>query len=243
MHVRRGFAAVLGAAVLACLMPARAVAGPVFFTPTPYLSFDDSPFSGPGYSMYLETFEDNALNTPGVSASGGSINTNNQFVDSVDAEDGSIDGNGSTQGHSWYSEFVLDSFTFSFDPGALGAFPTAAGIVWTDAGFNSVTPYFADFTFEAFGSDGVSLGSIGPYRLGDGHDMGQTAEDRFFGVFDSDGISAITIRSTDTRDWEVDDLQYGSLTPVPEPGSLALLGLGGLVGLVWRRRSSLKVRS
>jgi hypothetical protein len=235
MSVRRGFAAVLAAMLVTCLAPARAAAGPIFFASTPYLSFGNSPFSGPGYSMYLETFEDDALNTPGVAASGGSINTNGEFVDSVDAEDGAIDGNGSTQGHSWYSNFVLDSFTFTFDGGALGALPTAAGIVWTDAGYNSETPYFAHVAFEAFGSDGSSIGGVGPYLLGDGTDMGQTAEDRFFGVFDPNGISAITISSTDTRDWEVDDLQYGSLTPVPEPGSLVLLGLGTLAGVVRRR--------
>src|SRR5712671_4165784 len=107
MRVRTGFAVVLGVAVAVWLVPTQAAASPIFFGPTPYLSSDDSPFSGPGYSMYLETFEDGFLNTPGVSASGG-IAITGQFVDSVDADDGVIDGNGSIHGHSWYSNFVLD---------------------------------------------------------------------------------------------------------------------------------------
>jgi len=207
----------------------------------------DSPFSGPGYSIYLETFEDGLLNTPGVSASGGSV-VNGQYVDSVDGDDGVIDGNGSTQGHSWYSNFVLGYFTFTFDANVLGSLPTVAGLVWTDVGFNSLTPYYGNFTFEAFGPGGFSLGSSGPYYLGDGQDAGQASDDRFFGVSDSDGISAITIRTIDSADWEVDHLQYGALSPlretlspVPEPGSLTLLGIG-VVGLLreYRRRARSK---
>jgi hypothetical protein len=201
----------------------------VFFNSSPYLSFADSPFSGSGYSMYVETFEDGLLNTPGVSASGGSV-INGEFVDSVDAF--------GPDGHSWYSDFVLDYFTFTFDANALGALPTVAGIVWTDAGYNSATPYYGHFTFEAFGPGGASLGSIGPYYLGDGHDTGQQAEDNFFGVSNADGISSIRISASDTRDWEVDHLQYGT-TSVPEPSSLMLMGLG-VVGLVgkYRRRNA-----
>jgi hypothetical protein len=84
------------------------------------------------------------------------------------------------------------------------------------------------------------LGVLGPFQLGDGTDQGQTAEDRFFGAFNPEGISAIRI-STNSTDWEIDHLQYGaqSPTPVPEPSTLTLLALGS-VGMsryrAYRRR-------
>jgi hypothetical protein len=69
--------------------------------------------------------------------------------------------------------------------------------------------------------------------MGDGHDTGQKNEDRVFGVMNAGGISAIKISTSDTRDWEVDDLQYGNV-PTPEPGTLLLVA-AGMVGAVARR--------
>jgi hypothetical protein len=45
--------------------------------------------------------------------------------------------------------------------------------------------------------------------VGDGSDAGGTAEDRFFGVYYTNGISAIRIAMHGTSDFEVDHLQYG----------------------------------
>ncbi len=213
---------IVGAATAAALTAARADASPIFYGPTSYQSFSDSPFSGSGFSVYVEDFED-GLNAPGVSASGGSV-INGPYVDSVE---------GGSEGHSWYSNFVLDQFTFTFDETVLGALPTVAGIVLTDVGWNSLTPYVANFLFEAFGPDGASLGAIGPYYLGESPDTGQQSDDRFFGVMNAGGISAIKLMTSETRDWEVDHLQYGTTT-VPEPSSLLLVGLG-LAGVVGRR--------
>jgi PEP-CTERM motif len=219
---------ILGAATIVAVTASRADASPIFYGPTAYQSFGDSPFAGSGYSVYLENMEDGVLNTPGVSASGGSV-IDGPYVDSVE--------NGG-DGHSWYSNFVLDQFTFTFDETALGALPTVAGIVLTDVGYNSLTPYFANFRFEAFGPGGVSLGAIGPYYMGDGHDTGQKEEDRFFGVMNAAGISSIRIGTSDTKDWEVDHLQYGTVTTVPEPSSLLLVGMGlaGVIALRNRRK-------
>ena len=212
-------------------------AGPIWYGPIPYLQNSDSPFTGTPFSyFFLENFEDGLLNTSGVSASAGVVNTPNFFLDSVDGDDGVINGSGSTTQNSYYP--MATSVTFTFDAGVLGLLPTHAGLVWTDIGYNSPTPYFGPVSFEAFGPLGVSLGVLGPFLLGDGTDQGQTAEDRFFGVFNLEGISALRV-TTDTSDWELDHVQYGAeeITAVPEPAMLALFGLATL-GLSRRLRRS-----
>ena len=148
------------------------------------------------------------------------------LTDSVDSDDGSIDGSG-TGGHSLYTNFGSTSLRFTFNAGALGGIlPTHAGIVWTDVGVTTSTTGFGSVSFEAFDQFGASLGVIGPFVLGDGSAMGGTAEDRFFGVTNAAGISAIEIRMPDSTDWEVDHLQFGAQTSVPEPGSVTLLLAG-----------------
>jgi hypothetical protein len=105
---------------------------------------------------------------------------------------------------------------------------------------------FAGVTFEAFDENGVTLGVIGPFVLGDGSISGQTAEDRFLGAINSGGISRVEIRSPDTNDWEVDHLQYGraaeralDVQAVPEPAASALLLTGlGLVARTVRRQAA-----
>lgn len=189
--------------------------------PTPYLSFDDSPFKGANFTyFYLEDFEDGALNTPGVSVDkGAGYNFFSIYADSVDVDDGVIDGSG-TYGHSWalYND-VTDSVTFTFDKDVLGVLPTHAGLVWTD-----VHPGYGDVTFTAFDGNGASLGTMSAY-LGDGTTLGGTAEDRFFGFVNMSGISSISMSTTHGMTWEVDHLQYG-LAPVPEPANGLLIGVG-----------------
>ncbi len=205
-----------------------------YLGPTPYLSFSDSPFSGISFEyFYLEDFEDSQLNTPGVTDPRGSTWLSDQ-MDSVDADDGVIDGSGST-GKSWvikgylgYPSPPFASLTFTFDSSILGNFPTHAGIVWTDAADPLTTSVYLE-GFDVFGS---SLGVFGPWAVGDGSTLGETAEDRFLGVINFDGISAIKIYQ-DAFQLEVDHLQYGFATPVPIPSAIWLLGSAfiGLVGL------------
>jgi hypothetical protein len=129
--------------------------------------------------------------------------------------------------------------TFTFNAGVLGQFPTHAGIVFTDIGISLTTqpenrPGDRNgrgfLTFRAFDPLGNLLGSIGPEDVGDYFKAGSTADDRFFGVFDSGGISRIEI-FMDSHDAEFDHLQYGFTRQVtaeaPEPASLLVwTGLG-----------------
>ena len=232
MNVRRK-SLLCCAAVAFTLHAGRVAAGPIFYGPIAYSGAADTPFSSSSYAYhYLETFED-GLNTPGVTASGGMVIGWDPFVDSVDADDGVLDGLGGASGHSWYANGARE-LMFMFDPVALGALPTDVGIVWTDIGYNAPTPYWGPVSFEAFGFDGASLGTIGLSLFGDGLDTGQTTEDRFFGVSDARGISAIRL-ATNNGDWEVDHLQYAATQPVPEPATLLLLGMGGALGLIRSR--------
>lgn len=232
-----------------------------FIGPSPYLAFDHpdagsavSPFRNLDFEYFhLEDFEDGALNTPGVSVREfTSTSVSLAFSDSVDGDDGIIDGVATGNSLSLFSNFSTNSFTFDFSQAVLGSLPTHAGIVWTDVGSSGIfggDPLPSDLIdntfFEAFGPDGVSLGVIGPYSLGDSSISRTTAEDRFFGVVHLGGISAIRISMPGKTNWEVDHLQYGSITVVPEASSLVMMATAGLsmagYGLMRKRRS--KARS
>ena len=205
------------------------------YGPTPYLSFNDSPFKGGSFSyFYLETFEDHLLNTPGVTASAGGVTSvvfGPPIHDSVDADDGVIDGSG-LGGDSFFTGNGAAGVKFTFSAAVLGALPTNAGLVWTDGGGGT------SVTFSVFGALGELLYTTTQSGFADNSNSGETAEDRFFGATSSAGISAIFM-SNASGGMEVDHLQYGlagSVTPsVPEPQTYALL-LAGLLGLGWVAR-------
>lgn len=217
------------------LLTSAGWASPTFYGPSPYLSFSQSPFSGTSFLyFYLETFEDGALNTPGVTPSSGwLVAAPGIATDSVDADDGIIDGFGRS-GHSFFSTMTQTNLTVTFSAAALGGhLPTHVGIVCTDANAPPGSSGYADVTFSAKDNNGVSLGSVTAVHFGDGLLTGQTAEDRFFGVYNPEGISSFSISEYNCRDWEVDHLQYGL---VPEPSVTALVGIGALSLLGWHRR-------
>ncbi|MDX1961543.1 MAG: hypothetical protein SFX18_00230 [Pirellulales bacterium] len=201
-------------------------ASAAYLGPTPYLGFADSPFAGqPFQYFHLETFDDGALNTPGVAANPGwIIATAGALTDSVDAN-----------GQSYYSGQTQSSLTLTFDAASLGGlFPTAVGIVWTDVG-NLVSGGLGvgDVTFSAVDGMGAPLGAFGPFTLGDGTALSNSAEDRFLGVTSATGVSSITISMPNSIDWEVDHLQYGA---IPEPGLGWLLVGGALMCGGWQLR-------
>jgi hypothetical protein len=216
------------------------VPGETIYEPAPYTSFADSPFSGLSVVSYfhLEKFELADPRTPGYSSpTSGFIAGASSLTDSVDADDGSIDGTGQA-GRSWYSANTTNTITFVFDAIALGTLPTHAGIVWTDVGeVSSGTMGVTDVTFLAYRADNTLIGNISGLGLGDGSASGGTAEDRFFGAYSAGGIARIDITVSNSVDWEVDHLQYGTLNPVPEPHQWLLfaLGLAGVAAAAKRR--------
>jgi len=219
------------------LSATAAFAGP--FGPTAYLQASDSPFAAIDFSggyFYIENFEDHLLSTPGTAGiSGGptSIVFGPSVHDSVDGDDGALDGSG-LQGDSWF--FSGASTGFTFDAGALGSLPTHVGLVWTDG------PFSTPVTMTAFGADGVTAvcSIAGAAGFANTSFNGETAEDRFFGCSDAGGISQIQLTNAFGGGIEVDHLQYGRAeadTSVPEPATIVLVGLGGV--LLARRRKSL----
>ncbi|HTX55098.1 MAG TPA: choice-of-anchor D domain-containing protein, partial [Candidatus Baltobacteraceae bacterium] len=184
--------------------PAGGGAGPAtFLGPIPYLSRADSPFLADilAGKTYIETFEAATVQVPGATLNCNII-TPSGITDSVDADDGTLDGFG-TSGQSCFNGSGSTGVTVTFNATALGAFPTQAGIVWTDGGGTT--------TFQAFDPSGNSLGTVGPVSIADGSIGGTTGEDNFFGVMSAGGIGSIVI-SNASGGIEVDHLQFGNYT-------------------------------
>ena len=217
-------------ALIATLTLGTTAAQAQLLGPTPYLQSSNSPFSGLSFSNYfhLLTFETGTISTPGVSFSTGSILSPAFNTDSVDADDGTIDGNG-TLGRSFFSNNGSAGIIINFNAGVLGTLPTHAGVVWTD-GANTIL-------FEAFSginATGTSYGTLNGNHAGTG--AGGTGEDRFYGIINNGGIGSLRISNT-TGGIEIDHVQYGAglSGAAPEPGTLALLALGGTLVFLKRR--------
>lgn len=199
-----------GAATLFGVASAQAA---VLYGPTPYLSQADSPFVGHTGWM-VEDFEDGLL-MDGVSSIGGMAIGPSWITDSVDGDDGAIDGFG-TAGSSYFTPDGNGGAWFMFHGDILGFVPKSVGIVWTDGA--------GTITFEAFDTNGASLGVLTGNHA-DGSHLGETGDDRFYGVSNWDGIGSLHIRNS-SGGIEVDHVQFSA--SVPAPSAAALLGLGAM---------------
>lgn len=164
---------------------------------------------------------------------------------SVDADDGMIDGligggfsaSASTLFISGSSSVLL--FEVQFDSAQLGYLPTAVGFVLTDgAGEGSgLGVYDRNDNGITFSTWDIDLNGT------------TTADDRFIGVINSDGISRIEFakrifHANPSAQPRIDHFQYGLL--VPEPSAMDLMCavvifVGGFTVFgAWRRRHVLK---
>lgn len=210
------------ATLLAALLSGHVQAG-LIGPVKPYFGLAQSPFNGLPFSYFhLDTFESGALSAPGVSLSAGAV------VIGPGGTIDSVEGPGPL-GHSLFSGSGAAGITFTFNKAVLGQLPTHVGIVWTDGD----SP---NRTFKAFDQNNALIGTIvDPTQkfFSTGAD-GDTSNYRFFGAINASGISSIFI-ANDSGGIEVDDLQFGFLTPVPEPATYALLVVG-ISALGWATR-------
>lgn len=168
--------------------------------PQSYLKRADAPTPGIPIDrpIIIDDFEGGGPTIGGVALSAGDVHGHGWMVDSVDEDDGEIDGTG-TMGHSLYVADGATGVSFTFDETALGGLPQWVGIVWTDGA--------GETTFEAFDTDGQSIGVIGPVQVANGEPEGDTGNDYYFGVEYLSGISRIHIRNSSGH-LEVDHLQF-----------------------------------
>src|SRR5574337_301566 len=182
MYRAKVFAIGAGIWALSGMLPASAstFVGPI----RPYESVADSPFkSFPSFTLVdMTLLSDGPFSSAGVV--GVTANPDASIIGPGFAID-SVDGGGNN-GHSLFSGCGSCGITFTFDSGALGFTPTAAGIVWTDGILN--------IHFSAIDANGNSIGQVND---GSGCDFscgdGDPTHFRFFGVEDPVGIKSITI--------------------------------------------------
>ena len=195
----------------------------IFFGPTTYASQADTP---DGFTSecgqcesFLEDLEDNDIDfglqiTPGmIAAPGDGLQAQ---IDSVDSDDGALDGTGQSGlgGHSFFSS--ANQITVEFPSNV-----KSAGLVWTD-GDTSLT----GVVFEAFDTNGDSIGSVEAGDLADDRNDGTTAEDRFFGVRIADGesseIGSLVITNIGGNGIEIDHIQFETNPTMSGDGTIDL---------------------
>lgn len=235
------------ALALICVPEVSARAG-FLFGPRPYLSQADSPFdlSGLGTTMFLEDFEQGVPTTPGIPTEYGVfVEPPGPLTDSVDADDGVIDGYGN-DGYSLRSQnnhvegfptvHVHHWIPLDIDTDALGFTPNVFGFVLTDG------PPLASLFVMLMDNERHLLKTYAwgePYiePLFDHSFDGGTAEDKFFGIYEPEGITFIQVgiltRDETVTSFEMDHVQYG--LAVPEPSTITLSLVASAYWFAWVR--------
>jgi hypothetical protein len=226
MHARGGLLALVLIGTVA-LLNSTAVAGSIWFEPTPYLSADDMPSEFKATNPFIEDFEDGTADSrltlgPGRIIGPGFDSGIKDVTDSVDADDGSIDGDGG-QAHSFWSQ-VWNEVGVDFETPVI-----SAGLVFTDGEQQT------EMIFEAFDTDGVSVGTHVWQTTADEVFTGTTGEDRFIGVMHDGGISRIVIQQIG-RDVHGLEIDHVSFAVIPEPGSASLLMMAATILAIRCRR-------
>ncbi|HMN96569.1 MAG TPA: hypothetical protein PKC43_09140 [Phycisphaerales bacterium] len=187
-----------------------------FLDARPYLGVADSPFDYDtlGVDLIVHDFEDGTRESFGAQIEVSFIVGPGPNTDSVDEDTGAIDGNGN--GAHSAAELKDVPVVVTFDPGALGGYPTRFGLVVTD-----LPPGPGKFRMRAFGEGGDVLGTWIYTVIGDDSFQGTTAEDRFIGFRmigppddpeNFPGVARVEITCL-TGNWELDHIQYD----VPKP--------------------------
>jgi hypothetical protein len=223
----------LPVSLLVAVWPLVARAEVTFLGPTPYLSVADSPFdmSGLGTTFFFEDFEDGSFDLPpGAATSEYEVLPPSPTTDSVDADDGVIDGYG-TDGHSLRPLFVIvyptgtprwhQSLSVLFDSNVLGFSPNAFGFVWTD-GWQHPDPFLRSRVYLSVQHKNGTSESTFWFAddFMDNSDMGETAEDRFFGLRTTGRIARVGLSMSFYSDtfidqFEIDHIQFGYFVPEP----------------------------
>lgn len=208
MHHSAGLAAF--ALALACAAPAHS-------------AYRSAANAVPG--AIIEDFEDGLWNVPGMSISGGYLEEcPDRPCNSVDGDDGVIDGSGA-RGRSWTAGGPR--LEISFDASVLGAAPLWVGVVVTDIGARG--RFDSAFQVDLFGHDGRPVSSFTEWIFsGLAREPGDASEDRFYGAYLANGISAIALTnidpdSPDPGAWQIDHVQFSF---VPEPAPALFMGWG-----------------
>jgi hypothetical protein len=215
-------------AALATVAASSTAAAATFYGPTPYTSQADAPYHASDFdNFYLEDLEDGAVNTPGLALTSSHCIVNANCFVGLNVADSVENGQ---SGRSVFS----NGMNARFNATTLGAFPTFAGVVWTD-GQDPISVTFFD-------QNGDILGTLTGMHA-DGGIAGETGEDRFYGAFNASGISRIFIVNAGGAPMETDHYQYGmrlNTAAVPEPAtwSLMIFGFASLGAALRRRRAA-----
>ena len=177
--------------------------GAEYFASIPYDEFGDSPIKHMETEFtkywYFEDFKDGALDLQGIEFDPSGVRIYNSY--SVDFDDGlknkGGDGGSVNFGRAQYVQM-------RFNENVLGDLPTHVGFAVTHSGIlhDGVEK---NASIVVYGSDGEGVeiyqGQLGRYG---------TADDKFFGAVDPNGIQAVKIFLTEKRSWVyLDHIQYG----------------------------------